>query len=61
MAHKLRNCQLNYRAKYECPPDFSYGVYCRIPEDAHYNDSFIAVCRACWAKYDPESEVNVEE
>lgn len=61
MPHKLRNCQLNYRAKYECPPVFSYGDYCQIPEDVHYNDAFIPICRACWAKYDPESEVNVEE
>jgi hypothetical protein len=61
MSHKLVNRQLIYRAKHECPPDFSYGEYCQVPEDAHYNDSFIPICRACWAEYDPESEVNVEE
>ena len=61
MAHKLRNCQLDYRAKHERPPVFSYGEYCKIPDGEQYTDSSIAICRACWAKYDPESEVNVEE
>lgn len=61
MAHKLVNRQLIWRAKYECPPDFSYGSYCLIPNDVHYTDSHIAICRACWAKYDSESEVNVDE
>lgn len=61
MIHKLTDGQLNYRAKYECPPDFSYGEYCKIPDGEQYTDSCIDICRACWAKYDPESEVNVEE
>lgn len=61
MPHKLRNCQLNWRAKYECPPDSVCGGYCLIADDEHYTESSIATCRACWSRYDPESEVNVEE
>lgn len=61
MAHKLRNCQLNYRAEYECPPDSVCVGYCLISDDEHYTETHIATCRACWGRYDPESEVNVEE
>lgn len=61
MAHKLRNCQLDYRATYECPPDFSYGEYCKIPDGEQYTDSCIATCRACWLKWlSKESEDNHE-
>lgn len=60
MIHKLTDRQLNYRAASECPPTFSYGEYCQIPDDEQYTDSCIGVCRACWAKYDAESEDNDE-